>query len=72
MRRRISKLTRSIIAATLIAVLGIAWLARELDLDVEQLLSFLVSSFGLVLLIIVLAALAAGIIRFLKRRDRLR
>ena len=67
MARKVSKMTRSVLFGTLVAVVGISWLTREMDLDVRQMLDYLVTSFGLVLLVIVLAALVAALIRFIGR-----
>ena len=66
MARR-NRLARSVVLACLTAAVGIAWLARELDLDTERLLDFLVTSVGFVGLMVLLAAVAAAVLRFLRR-----
>jgi len=49
-RRRRDRLGRTIVLGTLVVVAAMAWLVRELGLDVAELLGFLAASLGLVAL----------------------
>ncbi len=59
--------TRWVLPVALTAFLAIAWLARSFELDTGELLDFLVTSAAIVLGLAVLAALAATVIRLLRR-----
>ncbi|MYE83168.1 MAG: hypothetical protein F4X36_15290 [Gammaproteobacteria bacterium] len=59
--------TRWVLPVALTAFLAIAWLARSFELDTGELLDFLVTSAAVVLGLAVLAALAATVIRLLRR-----
>ena len=59
--------TRWVLPVALTAFLAIAWLARSFELDTGELLDFLVTSAAIVLGIAVLAAVAATVLRLLRR-----
>ena len=59
--------TRWVLPVALTAFLAIAWLARSFELDTGEQLDFLVTSAAVVLGLAVLAALAATVIRLLRR-----
>lgn len=60
--------TRWVLPVALTAFLAIAWLARSFDLDTGELLDFLITSAAIVLGLAVLAAVAATVVRLLRRR----
>jgi hypothetical protein len=60
-------LARGVLLAAATAFLGIVWLAREFDINTDELLNFLVTSVGFVIGIAIFAALLAGIIRLFRR-----
>jgi len=59
--------TRWVLPVALTAFLAIAWLARSFELDTGELLDFLVTSAAIVLGLAVLAAVAATVLRLLRR-----
>ena len=59
---------RWVLPAALAALLAIAWLARGLDLDVDELVGFLTDSALFVVGIAAAAALAGGALRAVRRR----
>lgn len=59
--------TRWVLPVALTAFLAIAWLARSFDLDTGELLDFLVTSAAIVLGLAVFAAVAATLLRLLRR-----
>lgn len=56
-RRRRDRLGRTIVLGALVVAAALAWLVRELGLDVAELLGFLLASLGLVALAIAAALL---------------
>lgn len=58
---------RGVLLAAVTAFLGIVWLAREFDINTDELLDFLVISVGFVIGIAILAAFLVGIIRLFRR-----
>ena len=67
MAARPSHLTRGVLLASIAAFLGIAWLAREFEIDTGDLVDFFITSVGFVAGIALLAALAAAVIAFFRR-----
>jgi hypothetical protein len=67
---RSQRLTRTILLGAVAVFLAIAWLARELNLDTDELRDYLLTSLllvaGVVLLAVVMAGLVALIRRFLR------
>lgn len=59
--------TRWVLPVALTAFLAIAWLARSFELDTGELLDFLVTSAAIVIGLAVLAAVAATVLRLLRR-----
>ncbi len=59
--------TRWVVPTALAAFLAIAWMARSFELDTGELLDFLLTSVAFVIGLAVLAALAAAVIRFVRR-----
>ena len=59
--------TRWVLPVALTAFVAIAWLARSFELDTGELLDFLVTSAAIVLGLAVLAAVAATVLRLLRR-----
>lgn len=59
--------TRWVLPVALTAFLAIAWLARSFELDTGELLDFLVTGAAIVLGLAVLAAVAATVLRLLRR-----
>ncbi|MFW6094770.1 MAG: hypothetical protein ACODAC_12420 [Pseudomonadota bacterium] len=68
--RRHQRLTRTIVLAAVAVIAGIAWLARELDLDVGALLDYALASLLLVVGVVLLAVVGAAAMRALKRLFR--
>jgi len=65
------RLTRTILLGALAVVFGIAWLARELGLDRDELLDYLTTSLLLVSGLVALALIGGAVIwlfRWFKRR----
>jgi apolipoprotein N-acyltransferase len=65
------RLVRTIVFGAVAVVAAILWVARELDLDRQELLGFAATSLALVGLFAVLG-LVAGVLFWLVRRARLR
>jgi len=65
------RLVRTILLGAVAAVFAIAWLARELGLDADELIGYLGASLVLVGLVVVLGILAGGLL-WLVRRARTR
>ena len=63
----VRKILRTIILGTVLAALGIYWLAHEFDIDTELLLSYLLGSAIFVFGCVGLAAVTAVLIRWLRR-----
>lgn len=59
--------TRWVLPVALTAFLAIAWMARSFELDTGELLDFLVTSAAIVLGLAVFAAVAATLLRLLRR-----
>lgn len=59
--------TRWVLPVALTAFLAIAWLARSFELDTGELLDFLVTSAAIVIGLAVLAAVAATVLRLVRR-----
>ncbi len=69
-RQHGGRLTRTIVLGALVVLLGIAWLARELELDVDELLGYALTSLLLVGGLVALALLGAIVLRLLRRLFR--
>lgn len=59
--------TRWVLPVALTAFLAIAWMARSFELDTGELLDFLITSAAIVLGLAVFAAVAATLLRLLRR-----
>jgi hypothetical protein len=57
-----------VLLGTLLAAAAIVWLARELDLDREVLLDYLVGSAVLVAVPLVVAFLVVAVVKLIRRR----
>jgi len=68
--RKPSRLGRTILLGTLAVALALVWLARELQLDPDELLGYLGVSVLFIAIPIVLSLLAALAVRLLKRLRR--
>ncbi len=66
-RQRGGRLARTIVLGALVVFLGIAWLARELELDVDELLDYALTSLLLVGGLVALAILGAVLLRLVRR-----
>lgn len=60
------RLVRTIVLGAIALVAGLAWLARQLGIEAEELLSFARISFFLVLGTVLLGVLGAALLRGLK------
>jgi drug/metabolite transporter (DMT)-like permease len=67
---RTRRLTRTILLGAVVVFLGIAWLARELGLDRDELLGYAFTSLLLVAGAVLLALVAAALMRLVKRLFR--
>ncbi len=69
MRKRSTRdrLARSVLLGALAAAAAIYWLVRELELDVDVLINYLLASLVLVGAAIAVALLAAWLLRVLRR-----
>lgn len=61
------RLTRTIVLGAVAVVAGIAWLARELGMNPDELKAFAITSLWLVMGIIALAVVGAVVLRLLRR-----
>lgn len=61
------RLTRTIVLGAIAVFLAIIWLAKELDMDRDELLGYLVTSLLFVGVAIVFAMLAGGLVWLLKK-----
>ena len=68
MARRRDRITRRVLLGAVLAVAAIAWLAREMDLDREVLLDYLVGSVVLVGGTLVAAFLVVAVVKLVRRR----
>lgn len=64
---RTRRLTRTILLGTVVVFLAVVWLARELDLDTDELLGHLATSLMLVGGIMALAVVAGGLLWLIRR-----
>ena len=62
-----NNLARGVLLAATTAFLGIVWLAREFDINTEELVDFLATSVGFVIGIAIFAGILVGIIRLFRR-----
>ncbi len=63
-----NRIARRVLLGALVAVAAIFWLAREMDLDREVLLGYLVGSVVLVVGSLVAASLVVVVVKLLRRR----
>jgi len=64
---RTRRLSRTILLGSVVVFLAILWLARELDLDTDELLGYLTTSLLLVGAIMALAVVAGGLLWLIRR-----
>lgn len=67
---RTRRLTRTVLLGTLLVAIAILWLVRELGLDADELLGYLVTSLLFVAGAIVLAVLGAALLWLVRRLFR--
>ncbi|MCH8141668.1 MAG: hypothetical protein E2O61_08680 [Gammaproteobacteria bacterium] len=66
-RKKKDRLPRTIVLGAIAVFLAIIWLAKELDMDRDELLGYLVTSLLFVGVAIVFAMLAGGLVWLLKK-----
>ena len=68
MAKRRDRIARRVLMGALLAAAAIYWLAREMDLDREVLLGYLVGSVLLVAVPLVVAFVVVGVVKLVRRR----
>lgn len=66
-RKKKDRLPRTIVLGAITVLLAIIWLAKELDMDREELLGYLVTSLLFVGVAIVFAMVAGGLVWLIKK-----